>query len=138
LVDSIKKKMNAVENILSRLSLTNAEALLGRAEELSKIPACRNGFDYVIARAVGSVYDVVTWSSGFIRKINKSAVVSETEADKLFILPGSIILIKGGDLREEILRLSRIKKDWRIETRSMKVVGLPQEELQDKKFVIVR
>jgi 16S rRNA (guanine527-N7)-methyltransferase len=138
LVDSIRKKINAVDNILKSLSLGNVKTLHGRAEELSNKPYCHNKYDYVIARAVGSVSDVVTWSYGFLNRRNKSELVSEKRTNGMFIFPGSIILMKGGDLAEEISRLKMDKKNWQFVTYPMKIVDLPPEDLQDKKFVIVR
>ncbi len=138
LIDSTRKKITAVENIILSLSLGNVKTVHGRAEELSRKPDYRNSFDYVVARAVGSIQDVVNWSSGFLRQRNASSLISGKQEGKHFICPGSIILIKGGDLTDEISRTVMHNKNWKIETRSMNVEGIPPEDLQDKKFVIVR
>ncbi len=138
LIDSTRKKITTVEDMILALSLGNARILHGRAEELSQKPDYRNSFDYVIARAVGSIEDVVKWSSGFLKQRNTSPLISGKQEGKHFICPGSIILIKGGDLMDEISRTVMHQRNWKIETRSMKVEGIPPEDLQDKKFVIVR
>ena len=138
LVDSIRKKINAVEEMIKSLSLANVRTLLGRAEELSAKPEHYKKYDYVIARAVGSASDLINWSSGFLRQKELSPLISEKQGSKLFIFPGSIILIKGGDLSEEISKVKKIREKWTIETYPMEVKGIPPEDLQDKKFVFLR
>lgn len=138
LVDSIRKKINAVEAMVKSLSLANVRTLLGRAEELSAKPEYRKRYDYVIARAVGSASDLINWSSGFLRQKEPSPLISEKQGSKLFIFPGTIILMKGGDLSEEISNVKKTRKSWTIETYPMDVKGVPPEDLQDKKFILLR
>jgi 16S rRNA (guanine527-N7)-methyltransferase len=138
LIDSIRKKITAVSDMLHSLALENVTTLHGRAEELSRKPKYQNSFDYVIARAVGPIHDVVGWSYGFLKHQKPSAVISGKQGGQSLLSPGSIILIKGGDLTDEISRTMIDYKKWQIETRPMKVKNLPIEDLQDKKFVFVR
>jgi len=137
LIDSIRKKINAVEKMISDLSLSNAGVLHGRAEVLSRNPEHCNSYDYVIARAVGTVGEVVDWSSGFLKKNKRLSPVAAETGGKRLIPPDSIILMKGGDLSVEISRLISLKPYLKIETYPMVAEEIPAEDLQDKKFVIV-
>jgi 16S rRNA (guanine527-N7)-methyltransferase len=60
LVDSIRKKITVVDDIIQTLGLKNAQAVWGRAEEL------RVGFDFVVTRAVSSILDLCRWSEHLI------------------------------------------------------------------------
>lgn len=137
LIDSITKKIGAVDDMISALSLGNVKALHGRAEDLSRKSEYRYSFDYVIARAVATVEDVVNWSSGFLKNKNKSPAVLKRTEGKPLIPPGSIILVKGGDVTGEISRLITHDRNWKAEIHPMTVAGIPPEDLQDKKYVIV-
>ncbi|MDO8685982.1 MAG: 16S rRNA (guanine(527)-N(7))-methyltransferase RsmG [Clostridiales bacterium] len=56
LIDSTMKKINFLNDIITRLNLSNAEAIWGRAEDLGTAGAkTRGGFDIVTARAVASM-----------------------------------------------------------------------------------
>ncbi|MDO4564754.1 MAG: 16S rRNA (guanine(527)-N(7))-methyltransferase RsmG [Clostridia bacterium] len=51
LVDSLKKRLFFLEELLKRLNL-NAELIHARAEDLGRNPNYREGFDYTLTRAV--------------------------------------------------------------------------------------
>ncbi len=54
LMDSTRKKIIFLEKILSELGLTNAETLIGRAEEIGQQSQHRQSYDLALIRAVGS------------------------------------------------------------------------------------
>jgi 16S rRNA (guanine527-N7)-methyltransferase len=91
LVDSIQKKINAVQDIISKLELTNAIAVCSRAEELvsnySKLEILgktEKSFDYIVCRSVALLQDLCKWSEYLIKN------------------GGELITIKGGDIKGEI------------------------------------
>lgn len=84
LVDSIGKKIKVVEDMISRLNLTNATAICDRAENL------QGTFDYIVSRATAPLNDLYKWSLPKINKVQKNAI------------PNGIICLKGGELDEEI------------------------------------
>lgn len=59
LIDSIKKKIVAVENIVMNLGLTNVEVICSRVENLSM------NVHMVVARAVSSVSNIIRWTKNF-------------------------------------------------------------------------
>jgi len=91
LVDSIQKKINAVTNILNKLGLENIEVLCSRAEELGKLKNYKNKFDYIVARSVAALDDLVKWSKDLVKP------------------GGRLVTVKGMDITEELLRAQRFK-----------------------------
>lgn len=55
LIDSLGKRVNFVREVVSRLNLTGVQTIHGRAEDLGRMPAFREGFEVVAARAVSSL-----------------------------------------------------------------------------------
>lgn len=54
LLDSTRKKITFIEQILSELALSNAKTLVGRAEEIGQQPQHRQRYDLALIRAVGT------------------------------------------------------------------------------------
>ncbi|MEH2167259.1 MAG: 16S rRNA (guanine(527)-N(7))-methyltransferase RsmG [Nostoc sp.] len=54
LLDSTRKKITLLDNILSELALTNAKTLVGRAEEIGQHPQHRRAYNIALIRAVGA------------------------------------------------------------------------------------
>ncbi len=54
LLDSTRKKITFLNNILAELALTNAKTLVGRAEEIGQHPQHRLAYDIALIRAVGA------------------------------------------------------------------------------------
>lgn len=51
LIDSVAKKMKAVDGFIDALELDNAETLVGRAEDIGRNMEYRESFDLVVSRA---------------------------------------------------------------------------------------
>jgi 16S rRNA (guanine527-N7)-methyltransferase len=84
LVDSIRKKTEAVKNMADELGLNNVIVHNERVENLSfKV-------DFVVSRATAPLADLVKWSRNKFLTSNRSAI------------PNGIICLKGGDLTEEL------------------------------------
>lgn len=97
LVDSIQKKVNAVQDIISKLELTNAIAVCSRAEELvskySKLDdlgKIEKSFDCIVCRSVAVLQDLCKWSEHLIKN------------------SGELITITGGDIKGEIKSAKRL------------------------------
>lgn len=89
LVDSIGKKIMAVNNMIEKLELGNVRAIRNRAENIN------DSFDFAVSRAVAPLDEIYTWIGG---KINRPGINS---------LTNGIICLKGGDLGQELKRLGR-------------------------------
>ncbi len=87
LVDSIRKKINAVHEICNAVGLKNIQTVNSRVEEVNL--KC----DFVVTRAVATLPEIYGWTKKIIRKENFNT------------LPNGIICLKGGDLNDEIKKL---------------------------------
>ncbi len=137
LLDSIAKKMRAVEDMIASLSLTNVEVVTGRAESLAAQERFKCGYDVVISRAVAPLVDLVKWSKPFLRKPSRTHVAS-THAPHVRHYPTPYLLaLKGGDLTSElaVIRLKTGQK--KIDVLNLTFDGSEEIGLQDKKIVIV-
>lgn len=96
LVDSIGKKITVVNEIVKGIGLTNVSAEKNRAEDLNfKV-------DFVVSRAVAPVKDIVQWTSRLIKKGGNND------------LQNGWILLKGGDLEQEIKESGRSADEFEI------------------------
>ena len=78
LVDSIKKKINAVNNIIKKINLKNTNCINDRVENLNE------NADVIISRSVSSVDNIIEWT--------KSSLKTN----------GKLIILKGGNVNKEL------------------------------------
>ena len=83
LVDSIKKKIKALNTIVNSLSLNNVQLINMRMENIS-IKS-----DLIICRGVSSITKILKWSEKSIKK------------------NGEILLLKGGDVDKELININK-------------------------------
>jgi len=93
LVDSIKKKTSVVEDVVKRLGLSNVEVICSRAEELKMV----HKFDYVVARSVATLQDLVKWSRNLLKA------------------HGKLVTVKGGEISGEINKTRRMEYVKRVD-----------------------
>ena len=139
LIDSIHKKIVAVNDMLSKLDLKNVETVVGRAETEGKKNTLQRQFDYVVARAVGPANDIVRWGSPFLKLSNNE--ISKEQYDrsgKKTIIPGSLVLMKGGVLDEEMKTVQTKYRPKSIEIIPLAFRGANAEDVVDKKIVIIQ
>ncbi|MBI1808244.1 MAG: 16S rRNA (guanine(527)-N(7))-methyltransferase RsmG [Ignavibacteria bacterium] len=138
LIDSIQKKINALNNIISMLDLHNVTAIAGRAEEIAKRTELKHIFDYVISRAVGPMDNVTKWAEPFIKsRVSLTGSIGSECHQKKMIPRGSIIFLKGGNVDAEINQLKIKVKPRSICSYPIVIQGDVQTELADKKTVII-
>lgn len=126
LIESIKKKTDALSQMISALSLPNVDVINARAEVLGCEKEYTASFDAVIARAVAPLAELVKWSRNFLRP-------GQAE----HILP-CLLAYKGGDLKDEIEK-ARIKANARdIVVKNIQFDGIERTPLTGKKLVIVK
>ena len=115
LIDSIGKKIMAVNDMIRELDLKNTEALKVRAEEI-------NGkFDFIVSRAVTRLLELYRLTAKNITPGGSNAI------------PNGIICLKGGDLTAELKDLARRAEIFEIERffnesffTSKKIVFIPR------------
>ena len=84
LIDSIGKKIKVAQEVATALGLTNVECIQERAEEEKR------KFDVVVSRAAMPLPDLV-------RLVQKNVSNKQRNA-----IPNGLVVLKGGDLREEL------------------------------------
>ena len=90
LVDSIKKKIMVVDNVVKELQLNNVTTFCSRVEKLNlKV-------DFMVTRAVAKMPKIIAWSkNGFNQKSNHS-------------IRNGIIALKGGNISNELSSLENL------------------------------
>ncbi len=140
LLDSIQKKIKAVDNILAELKLENIRTICGRAEQLSRQKEMRGKFHYVIARAVGKIQNVVKWCKPMLStpSVASQHISASTKQMRNAIRQSSILLLKGGELFDEVEDATKIFKPNKIAVNDIIITGNVGNILMDKKLVIVQ
>jgi 16S rRNA (guanine527-N7)-methyltransferase len=122
LIDSVNKKINVLNNIISELKLENIEALHVRAEDLAKNKEYRECFDIAVSRAVANMTTLVEYLipfvkvGGYIICMKGPNFEEELENSKkaIGILGGKIESIEcfniDGDLERNIIKIKKIKE----------------------------
>jgi len=137
LLDSIQKKMKAVNNIVDELQLKNVTLLTGRAEDLAKDAKHREAFDYIVSRAVSTVTELMKWGKPLLRRAGSEPAPQRTGYEPV-LQPGSIVLYKGGDLAEEFQEARLKMKPELLTEEPIIVEGLDEEYTHEKKLVIIK
>ncbi len=82
LVDSIRKKISAVDKIINKINVKNISTLNNRAENLDIKT------DIIICRSVSSVDNLIQWTKGLLND------------------EGKLIILKGGNVNKELKNIS--------------------------------
>jgi 16S rRNA (guanine527-N7)-methyltransferase len=110
-VDSIAKKIMVVNDVVQKMNLKNITGITGRGEELGKKKEFSGKYDFVTAKAVAPVKEVMKFGKDFLNA------------------KGKYILIKGGDITEEIQGVKGYKM--------INFEGMEEYGVEDKKLVVV-
>ena len=87
LVDSVKKKITVVDNVVKELKLNNVISYCSRVEELDL------KFDFLVTRAVAKMPKIINWSRGNFNLESNNEIKN------------GIIALKGGDISEELFSI---------------------------------
>jgi len=137
LVDSVRKKTNALTAIISDLGISNVSVVTERAEGPEFLKKFQSSFDIVFARAVSQLPDVVKWSVRLLRK-DKPRTKEENLEGKVLIDPPAIVSFKGGDIREEVERTVQLFPGASVDEYPIDVEGITDEVFTGKKLLIVK
>ena len=101
LIDSTRKKLDAVKEICDAIGVTNVDTLHSRIEAADK------KFDIITARAVAEMETLLGWCEGLMKRSS------------------TLLAMKGPRVDEEIKQMSsRTRHRWRIETHELAVPEL--------------
>ena len=137
LLDSVRKKTEALKEIVSELGISNVAVSWGRAGELKLKDLPCAGFDVVLARAVAPLKDLIRWSLTLVRRGTSSDLVGGTGSVAASFRTPFLVAMKGGPLEEE-LRMARIRyKDKKFSAFDLSLKGVLETDLVDKKLLVV-
>ena len=137
LLDSIRKKVGAVNEMIGELALPNAMAVCSRAEDIAGSPSFKASFDAVIARGVAQLDILVGWSAPFLRKGGSTAAPSPRSEKKVSLTNPALVAMKGGETQGEVAKAQRRYPKARIRTVEMVFEGGESLRNGGKQLVIV-
>ena len=105
LTDSIKKKINITKMFAQHTELTNIECQLINVVDMSKEKKHINHFDYIFARAVMETNKLIEMSLPLLKTT------------------GKIVLLKGGNLTEELETAKKENKELFFEEIEINIIG---------------
>jgi len=91
LVDSIRKKILVVNEIVDQLKLKNIKSEWSRAEDIDY------KYDFLVTRAVAKMSFLIKWSNGKFKKNSNNHI------------PNGIIALKGGNVDKELKNIQQKK-----------------------------
>lgn len=68
LLDSVGKKVKAMNHFIQELELRDIVAIQERAEILAKNPEYAGKYDFVVSRATAYMTDILIWSAPFLKR----------------------------------------------------------------------
>ncbi len=111
LLDSVGKKVKAMNHFVHELWLENIGAIQERAEVLAKDPKHNGKYDFVVSRATAYITDILKWSLPFLQpkgKIILYKMPSEDEMKDLHKIMKKFWIQLTGELKYEIQGSKRI------------------------------
>jgi 16S rRNA (guanine527-N7)-methyltransferase len=123
LLDSIQKKVNAVGDIVSRLSIPGLIVRRGRAEEMGKTTNPQHRFDIATARAVAPLRNLISWCRPILGRETATQPILAHSGKRIRIHPPALLAMKGGDLTEELHQIRGL-----AEIRSVQTIRLAQND----------
>lgn len=118
LLDSLKKRVNFLEETFDLLKLTDITAVHGRAEEYAKNKAYRESFDLCVSRAVSNLATLSEYCLPYVK------------------VGGSFISYKSGTVQEEAKQAEKAVKILGGKIRDVVYFSLPDSEIQRSLVVI--
>lgn len=118
MVDSIKKKTTMTEMFAAHTGLKDFATVNARAEDLGMSGHYLQGFDVIISRAVARTGVIIGW------------------VHKLLKATGFCVLLKGGDLTDEIREASELYPEWKFQVVPIEMFGQAWFQEDQKKVVI--
>ncbi|MGN1156887.1 MAG: 16S rRNA (guanine(527)-N(7))-methyltransferase RsmG [Agathobacter sp.] len=123
LMDSLNKRINFLNEVISRLGLKNIAAVHGRAEEMARKKEYREMFDLCVSRAVANLSSLSEYCLPFVKKEGcfisyKSAESDQEIADAknaVFLLGGKIgeiikYQVPGSDMGRALVQINKVKQ----------------------------
>jgi 16S rRNA (guanine527-N7)-methyltransferase len=99
LLDSVGKKVKAMDHFVRKLDLENISAIQERAEILAKNPEHRGCYDIVVSRATAYITDILPWALPFLTPKGKVLLYKmpskEEERDRIQVMKKLSLTLEG-------------------------------------------
>ncbi|MDD4389410.1 MAG: 16S rRNA (guanine(527)-N(7))-methyltransferase RsmG [Eubacteriales bacterium] len=141
LVDSVKKRLNIIEELCAEVGIKNATVIHARAEDLANKKECRAQYDLCVSRAVANLATLSEYCLPFVRKGGFFLAYKGTGAEAELMEAENAISLLGGKLEsiyeppEEILpyfslshKILFIKKIKDTPSKYPRKAGVPSKE----------
>lgn len=138
LMDSLNKRINFLNEVISRLDLREIEAIHGRAEDLGRDPLHREQYDLCVSRAVANLSTLSEYCmpfakvGGYFIPYKSGKIEEELGAAKhaIFLLGGSVkevktFLLPGTDVERSLVKIA---KNNGTSKKYPRKAGLPSKE----------
>jgi 16S rRNA (guanine527-N7)-methyltransferase len=138
LMDSLNKRINFLNEVISRLGLDKIEAIHGRAEDLGRDPLHREQYDLCVSRAVANLSTLSEYCmpfakvGGYFIPYKSGKIEEELGAAKhaIFLLGGSVkevktFLLPGTDAERSLVKIA---KNNGTSKKYPRKAGLPSKE----------
>ncbi len=138
LMDSLNKRINYLNEVISRLGLEKIEAIHGRAEDLGRDPLHREQYDLCVSRAVANLSTLSEYCmpfakvGGYFIPYKSGKIEEELGAAKhaIFLLGGSVkevktFLLPGTDVERSLVKIAKNNSTSKKYPRK---AGLPSKE----------
>ena len=119
LLDSLQKRVNFLNEVITELGLEGITAVHSRAEDGARDPKLRDSFDLVVSRAVASLPVLSEYCLPYVRQ------------------NGLLIAYKSGDIKEELGGASHALKILGGKLEDSPIFTLPDSDIS-RSFVVVR
>lgn len=120
LVDSIAKKIKITNMLAKHTGLRNIEAVSIRVENLAQNNKYINHFDFVFARAVTKISDLLSWTHTLAKK------------------SANFVFYKGGDISDEIAIAQKKFPNYNFTTINIDLHGYRKFKEDEKKIVVAK
>lgn len=104
LLDGTRKRLTFLDNAIRALDLPHVRTLHGRAEEIARLPAHREHYDVVTARAVAKLPKLASWLLPFVRQGGFAVAYKSQDIDEELAIGREAVELHSGTL-ESILDL---------------------------------
>ena len=118
LMDSLQKRVNFLQEVISKLKLTHITAIHTRAEEAGNNELYREKFDIVTARAVASMNTLLEYLLPLCKK------------------EGNVICMKGNNIAEEMEKSKKALEVLKGRVKKQDTFCLPQSDYQRSIIII--
>ena len=138
LLDSLNKRVNFLNEVISKLQLTDITAMHGRAEDFAQNKEYSESFDLCVSRAVANLATLSEYCLPFVKKNGRFISYKSEKVSEEFEVSGKAISVLGGEYENQVTfelpdsdiyrNLFIIKKKSATPGKYPRKAGLPSKE----------